>query len=77
MNEIANELLPFVPEPYRPKVMLALMISPYLTRAYYALRNGGGLRGVGRSIWFGTNTPPGLTGRVTELERQTENITKT
>ena len=76
MNDITNDLLPFVPEQYRPKVMLALMLSPYITRAFYALRTGGGLRGIIRSIWFGTNTPPGLTGRVAELERQTDNITK-
>jgi hypothetical protein len=76
VNEIANDLLPFVPEQYRPKVMLAIMLSPYITRAFYALRTGGGLRGIVRSIWFGTNTPPGLTGLVSELERQTDNITK-
>jgi hypothetical protein len=60
MNDLANELLPFVPERYRAKVMLALMLSPYVTRAYHSLRNGGGLRGVARAIWFGTNVPKEL-----------------
>ena len=57
MNDISDSLLPFIPEQYRHKVMLALMLSPYATRAYHALRNGGGIRGVACSIWFGTNVP--------------------
>lgn len=31
--------------------------APYVTRAYHALRNGGGIRGVWNGIWFGTNQP--------------------
>lgn len=76
MNDLANDLLPFVPEHYRPKVMLALMLSPYVTRALHAVMNGGGLRGIVRSIWFGTNTPKDLTQRIEQIEAQTVKIQK-
>ena len=76
MNDIANDLLPFVPEHYRPKVMLAIMLSPYVTRAIHSIVNGGGLRGIVRSIWFGTNTPKDLTQRIEQIEAQTVNIKK-
>ena len=76
MNDIANDLLPFVPEQYRPKVMLVLFLSPHVTRGIYSLMNGGGLRGVFRSIWFGTNTPKDLTQRIEQIEAQTVKIEK-
>jgi hypothetical protein len=34
-----------------------LMSIPMWTRAYYALKNNGGLVGAWRSIMFGTNQP--------------------
>lgn len=57
MNELIDTLLPFIPETYRSKVAALIILSPYITRAYYALINGRGLRGVLASIWLGTNTP--------------------
>ena len=58
MNEdILNQLLPFVPEAWRSKIALAVLLSPYATRAFYALSNGRGIKGVLSSIWLGTNTP--------------------
>ena len=71
MNDLAHDLLPFLPERYRPQCMLLLVLSPHLTRALYALRHGGGLRGVLTSIWLGTNTPAALTARVATLEQAT------
>lgn len=47
----------YIPEKYRGWVILSLILLPYLTRAYHALRTGGGIRGIYRSILFGTNTP--------------------
>jgi hypothetical protein len=38
------------------KAYIAMSI-PMWTRAYYALKTGGGLVGIWRSIMFGTNTP--------------------
>lgn len=34
-----------------------VMVSPFVTRAIYSLRNGGGIKGLVLSIWCGTNTP--------------------
>jgi hypothetical protein len=34
-----------------------IMGIPFLTRAYYSLKNGGGLVGVWNSIMYGTNAP--------------------
>lgn len=56
MNEL-DSILAFIPEKYRGATLLAVMLSPYVTRAAYALMNNGGLRGVVRAIWLGTNTP--------------------
>ena len=41
-----------------PKTVFAIGVSlPYITRAYHALKNGGGIKGVWSAIWNGTNTP--------------------
>jgi hypothetical protein len=46
-----------LPEQYRGTATLLIIIAPYLTRAYHAVVNGGGLAGIYRAILFGTNTP--------------------
>ena len=46
-----------LPEEYRGTATLLIILGPYLTRAYHALVNGGGLTGIYRAILFGTNTP--------------------
>ena len=51
--EILDALKNYIPTQYWP----ALLALPYLGRAYYAIKNGGGLVGIWRSIMFGTNTP--------------------
>jgi hypothetical protein len=55
MNEIPG--LNLLPEKIRGPIAFVLLISPYITRAYHAIVNGGGLRGVINAIWFGTNVP--------------------
>lgn len=50
-------ILNYIPEKYRGTVILLVLLSPYLTRAYHALASGGGVRGIVNAIWFGTNTP--------------------
>lgn len=55
MNDIPG--INLLPEHWRSRVMLALLLAPYLTRGYHALTSGGGLRGVWKAIWFGTNVP--------------------
>ena len=47
----------WLPEKWRLWVIIIALASPYLTRAYYAVANGGGLKGIARAIWLGTNTP--------------------
>jgi len=57
MNNIP--ILNYLPEKWRGWAMLLILASPYLTRAYHALSNGGGVRGVFAAIWLGTNMPKG------------------
>lgn len=51
--ETLNTIASLIPVQYAP--WLALL--PILGRAYYALKNGGGLKGVWNGLIFGTNTP--------------------
>lgn len=48
-----NDLLSFIPAGYAKYLVLV----PFITRAYYSLKTGGGIIGVWRSIMFGTNAP--------------------
>ena len=80
MTEI-DKLLGFVPERYRSLTALLIMLSPYISRSIYSLMNGGGLRGIFRAIWLGTNTPPGIATK-TEVAHaihtgDTQHLTKT
>jgi len=61
MNTIDIPFIGYIPEKYRGMVILAILLFPYATRAYYALANGGGLVGACRSILWGTNTPKAPT----------------
>ena len=54
-----DDLIHLIPEKWRGTALLLLAISPYATRAFQSLRNGGGLRGIMASIWLGTNVPKG------------------
>ncbi len=46
-----------------PKTVFAISVAlPYVTRAYYALKNGGGIKGMWKAIWSGTNTPAPKSG---------------
>lgn len=50
-------LIQYIPEKWRGTILILIALSPYLTRGFHALINGGGIRGVASAIWFGTNTP--------------------
>lgn len=76
MNETLNELLPFIPEHWRPKVVILLAASPYITRALQALRTGGGVKGMLSSIWLGTNTDPKVTAAINDIKAATQTISK-
>lgn len=52
-----DDLIKIIPEKWRGTAMVAIVLFPYLTRAYHAVVSGGGLRGVWSAIWFGTNAP--------------------
>lgn len=55
-----------IPEKYRPLALLILALSPFITRAAYALMNGRGLKGTLSAIWFGTNqSKPETTSETT------------
>lgn len=50
-------LIDLIPPSWRTPIMIGVLIIPYLTRAYYAIKQGGGLKGIWRAIMFGTNQP--------------------
>lgn len=56
MND-ADPITTFLPEPYKTYVLLFFAVTPLLGRAFQALRNGGGIRGIINAIWLGTNVP--------------------
>ncbi len=49
--------LNLLPHSWQGPVLLLVALHPYLTRAFYSLKNGGGVKGVVASIWLGTPTP--------------------
>jgi hypothetical protein len=55
MNDIPG--INLLPAQYQGAATLAIMVGPYLTRAYHAVINGGGIIGIFRAIFWGTNTP--------------------
>lgn len=57
MDDLIKPLINLVPDKWRSTLTILAVLSPYLTRGYHSLKNGGGLRGVVQSIWFGTNVP--------------------
>jgi hypothetical protein len=50
-------LLNYLPEKWRGTALLALALSPYITRGLHALYAGKGIRGALAGIWLGTNAP--------------------
>jgi hypothetical protein len=56
MSELEKVLI-FLPEKYRPIASALIVASPFITRAIYALMQGGGIRGIIYGIWLGTNQP--------------------
>ena len=65
MNDIPG--LNFLPEKYRAWVLFAIATSPYITRAYHSITQGGGFKSILSAIWLGTNTPKG-TVIITETD---------
>lgn len=57
MEDFFNSISGLVPPKYSATITLCLVLSQVLGRALHSLRNGGGLRSMLASIWFGTNTP--------------------
>jgi hypothetical protein len=57
MDEIIDKVSHVLPPRWRETAVLIAVAAPLVGRAYHSLSNGGGLRGIYRSILFGTNTP--------------------
>lgn len=55
MNDIP--IINLIPEKYRGWALLAAACIPIIGRAYHAIANGGGLKGIWTALVFGTNTP--------------------
>lgn len=68
MSDELKPIIDLIPEKWRSSLLLAVALSPYVTRAIHALSNGRGIRGVVAAIWFGTNTPSPIPKA--EIEKQ-------
>lgn len=55
METIENLISIFTNNPIKTSAIITSL--PYLTRAWYVVVNGGGIKGILRAIWSGTNTP--------------------
>lgn len=55
MNDIPG--INLLPTEYQGTALLLMFLTPHLTRAYHAVTNGGGIIGIFRAIFWGTNTP--------------------
>lgn len=57
MDATYDPIIDLIPQGYRGIAIVLFVGIPYLTRAYHALANNGGLKGVWNAIMFGTNGP--------------------
>lgn len=57
MEETLTPIIDHIPARWREPILIFILISPYLTRAYHAISTGGGIRGMLSAVWFGTNQP--------------------
>lgn len=57
MDPSAIPGLDLIPEPWRTRLVLAVLAAPMLGRAYHRLRTGGGIVGIVRAVLFGDNAP--------------------
>lgn len=55
MNDIPG--IDLLPAKLQGPALLAVILGPYLTRAWHAWTNGGGWTGIRNAILFGTNVP--------------------
>ena len=47
-----------LPEKWRAVALILVALSPFIGRGFYALKQGGGIKGFCAAVWVGTNTPP-------------------
>ena len=52
-----DPILDLIPAGYKGIALAIVILTPMLGRAYKALANNGGLRGIWNAIVFGTNSP--------------------
>lgn len=57
MNTTTDPILDLIPAGYKGFALALIILAPILGRAYKALQNNGGLKGVWNAILFGTNVP--------------------
>lgn len=57
MDDLLKPLINLIPAKWHTTVAMIAVLIPYAGRAWYALRNGGGLVGVWHSLIYGTNIP--------------------
>jgi hypothetical protein len=55
MNDIPG--IDLLPEKLRVWAVLVILWLPFITRAYFSITKGGGLKSILAAFWLGTNTP--------------------
>jgi hypothetical protein len=69
-----DNLLKIIPEKYQAPLLALIVLIPYITRAYHALANGGGLHGIWTAIMYGTNTTPEVKAAITNIAAAVDTI---
>lgn len=52
--------LNLLPHAWQGWVLILAFFHPYVTRGFFALRNGGGLKGLVSAIWIGAPAAPAV-----------------
>jgi hypothetical protein len=69
-----DELLKIIPVKYQASLVALIVLIPYITRAYHALKNGGGLKGIWTAIMYGTNTTPEVKKAIESIATAVDTI---
>jgi hypothetical protein len=69
-----DDLLKIIPEKYQAPLLALIVMIPYITRAFHALKTGGGLKGIWTAIMYGTNTTPEVKANIASIAAAVDTI---
>ena len=69
-----DDILKVIPEKYQAPLLALIVLIPYITRAFHALKTGGGLKGIWTAIMYGTNTTPEVKAAISDLANSVNRI---